>query len=331
MPSGAGPGGGFVFSTVGRNPAGPAGRRRFDSSRRRSPVGCDKEHAAAIGTTATATHTRRLRRGRDAALTVFERRLLMDVAPNRFRPDPRDAPPPAAGESRIEIRVGGASVRTCRATTRLAGEGGNTDAFEPNARRSSSRSLRNTVVNTTALRASPSTASRVLRWVVCHVAQCAADVASTVQRRANRGNQIVASHVFQDVSQRAGGETGLHQHRIGMHGHEHDARVRVVDAGSPSPPRCRRDEAWRCRRPSRRARGAPRRPPGRRRPRPTRSRRTPFRAACATARRSPRGLLRGALVGGSSCSGASGELSLPRPPAGERRTTCGEGPKNYGV
>ena len=80
MPSGAGPGGGFLFSTVGRNrfdvaasAAGSAGRA--DGLGRVAVKATIA--AAAIVTTATHVHALLLRRGTDTVLIGFERRLLI--------------------------------------------------------------------------------------------------------------------------------------------------------------------------------------------------------------------------------------------------------------
>jgi hypothetical protein len=73
MPSGAGPGGGFLFSTVGRN--------RVDDET--SPAdGLDRIMVKATimvagsSTTATDVQTLLVRRGDGTTLTLFERRLM---------------------------------------------------------------------------------------------------------------------------------------------------------------------------------------------------------------------------------------------------------------
>ena len=80
MPSGAGPGGGFVFSTVGRNrfdvAASTAGSARSADGLERVAVKATIA-AAAIVTTATHVHARLLRRGCETVLCGFERRLLI--------------------------------------------------------------------------------------------------------------------------------------------------------------------------------------------------------------------------------------------------------------
>ena len=54
--------------------------------------------------------------------------------------------------------------------------------------------------------------------------QLTTDVLATAECRTNRGDELVASGIFQDVSERTGRQSGLHQHRLGMHCNEHDAR-----------------------------------------------------------------------------------------------------------
>ena len=54
------------------------------------------------------------------------------------------------------------------------------------------------------------------------------DVLVTAECRANRRDELVASGIFQDVSERTGRQSCLHQHQLGMHRDEHDAGVRVV-------------------------------------------------------------------------------------------------------
>ena len=58
-------------------------------------------------------------------------------------------------------------------------------------------------------------------------------VPSSAERGADRCNQLVASGVFQDVSQRPGLQARLDEHRFGMHRHEHDPSVRIVAADQP--------------------------------------------------------------------------------------------------
>ena len=80
MPSGAGPGGGFLFSTVGRNrcdvAASAAGSAWSADGLGRVAVKATIA-AAAIVTTATHVHALLLRRGTDTVLFGFERRLLI--------------------------------------------------------------------------------------------------------------------------------------------------------------------------------------------------------------------------------------------------------------
>ena len=80
MPSGAGPGGVFLFSTVGRNrfdvAASAAGSAWLADGLGRVAVKATIA-AAAIVTTATHAHALLLRRGTDTVLIGFERRLLI--------------------------------------------------------------------------------------------------------------------------------------------------------------------------------------------------------------------------------------------------------------
>ncbi len=80
MPSGAGPGGGFLFSTVGRNrfdvAASAAGSAWLADGLGRVAVKATIA-AAAIVTTATHVHALLRRRGTETVLTGFERRLLI--------------------------------------------------------------------------------------------------------------------------------------------------------------------------------------------------------------------------------------------------------------
>ena len=125
--------------------------------------------------------------------------------------------------------------------------------------------------------------------------------------------------IFQDVPERACLQTGLDQHRLGMHGDEHDPRVRSPGGGSARRPRCRRSQASRCRRRSRPARAAPLRPPGLAVLDRTRRRRIRLRAACAGVPRSARDLRRAAREGAACSCGPDTAHSgrLPSPGRGE--------------